>query len=96
MSTLSVKDGYVSDMVVVGVDGAGDARLGDDICRLVTFAMAAFKTCVKAGLIPQAKQAGRGVWAFAATGSKLDGTGFGKLHIVQTQVDAEACGLLDD
>jgi hypothetical protein len=48
--------------------------------------MAAFSTSVKAGLIPHAKHGGRGVWAFAVAGSKLDGTGLEKLQIEQTQV----------
>ncbi len=38
------------------------------------------------GLIPHARQGGRGVCAFAMEGSKLDGTGLEKLHIVHTQV----------
>lgn len=36
--------------------------------------------------MPQAKHGGSGVWAFAVEGSKLDGTGFEKLQMVQTQV----------
>ncbi len=42
--------------------------------------------CGKVGLMPQARQGGRGVWAFAVDGSKFDGTGFEKLQMVQTQV----------
>jgi len=61
-------------------------------CRLATLDIAAFKTCVNVGFIPQARQGGRGVCAFAVVGSKFDGTGFGKLHIVQTHVAALACG----
>lgn len=53
--------------------------------------MAAFSTCVSAGLIPHARHGGRGVCAFAVAGSKFEGTGFEKLHIVQTQV-AEVFG----
>lgn len=48
--------------------------------------MAAFRTCVSVGLIPHARHGGRGVWAFAMVGSKFEGTGFGKLQMVQTQV----------
>lgn len=48
--------------------------------------MAAFNTWVKAGLIPQARHGGNGVCAVAVVGSKLEGTGLGKLHIVQTHV----------
>lgn len=55
-------------------------------CLLVALLMAAFSTCVNAGLMPHAKHGGRGVCAFAAAGSKFEGTGFEKLHIVQTQV----------
>lgn len=36
--------------------------------------------------MPQAKHGGRGVCALAEVGSKFEGTGFEKLHIVQTQV----------
>lgn len=48
--------------------------------------MAAFSTCVNAGLIPHAKHGGSGVCAFAVAGSKFEGTGFEYVHIVQTQV----------
>lgn len=51
--------------------------------------MAALRTWVSEGLIPQARHGGRGVWALAEVGSKFDGTGLEKLQIVQTQV-AEA------
>lgn len=54
--------------------------------RLATLDMAAFSTSVKAGLIPQAKQGGNGVCAVAVVGSKLEGTGLGKLQILQTHV----------
>lgn len=65
--------------------GAGEAG-----GRLVVLAMAAFKTWGKDGLIPQARHGGRGVCAFAAAGSKFEGTGFEKLQIVQTHVAEEA------
>jgi hypothetical protein len=69
----------------------GDHRRGSEGgCLLVALDMAAFSTRDNAGLIPQARQGGKGVWAFAAVGSKLDGTGFGKLHMLQTQVAAVA------
>lgn len=58
---------------------------------LVALDIVAFNTCVKAGLIPHARQGGRGVCAWAVEGSKLEGTGFGKLQMVQTQV-AEVVG----
>lgn len=60
-------------------------------CLLVALLMAALSTWVKAGLMPQARHGGSGVCAFAEAGSKLDGTGFEKLQIVQTQV-AELAG----
>lgn len=40
--------------------------------------------------MPQARHDGSGVCAFAVAGSKLEGTGFEKLHMVQTQVAALA------
>lgn len=48
--------------------------------------MAAFKTVVKGGLIPHAKQAGKFVDGVAVPGSKVVGTGFEKEHIGQIQV----------
>lgn len=54
--------------------------------RLATLDIAALRTSVKAGLMPQAKQGGNGVCAVAVVGSKLEGTGLGKLQILQTQV----------
>lgn len=62
-----------------------------EACLLVAFEMVAFRTCERAGLMPQAKHGGRGVCAFAVMGSKLDGTGFGKLQMVHTHV-AEVVG----
>lgn len=43
------------------------------------------------GLIPQARQGGRGVCSLAVVGSKLDGTGLEKLQMVHTHV-AELVG----
>lgn len=43
--------------------------------RLFAFVMAAFKTCVRVGLMPQARHGGNGVCEFAAVGSKFEGTG---------------------
>lgn len=54
--------------------------------RLVALDMAAFSTWVKVGLIPQARHGGSGVCTFAVAGSKLDGTGFENVQIVQTHV----------
>lgn len=71
-----------------GEDGAGVAMPEAGVCRLVTLEIAAFNTCVSAGLMPQARHSGSDVCTFAVAGSKFDGTGFGKLHIVQTQVAA--------
>lgn len=55
-------------------------------CLLVALLMAALRTWVKAGLIPQARHGGSGVFALAVDGSKFDGTGLEKLQMVQTQV----------
>lgn len=48
--------------------------------------MVAFRTCVRVGLIPQARHGGSGVCALAVVGSKLEGTGLEKLQMVQTHV----------
>jgi len=50
--------------------------------------IAALTTSTNGGFIPQARHGGSGVRAFAVVGSKLDGTGFEKEHIGQTQVAA--------
>lgn len=63
-----------------------DTSAGEGDERLLAFVIAAFSTCAKVGLIPQARHGGRGVWAFAAAGSKFEGTGLEKLHMVQTHV----------
>lgn len=55
-------------------------------------AMAALSTCVSDGLMPQARHGGKGVCALAEVGSKFDGTGLEKLHIVHTQVAEETFG----
>ena len=52
----------------------------------MALAMAALRTWERVGLIPQARQGGRGVCAFAVEGSKLEGTGLEKLQMVQTHV----------
>lgn len=49
-------------------------------------AIAALSTWAKGGLIPQAKHGGRGNTDVAFPASKLDGTGFEKEQIGQTQV----------
>lgn len=64
---------------LIEVTGAGDGRL-------LALLMAAFSTCDKVGLMPQARHGGSGVCALAAVGSKFTGKGFEKVHIVQTQV----------
>ena len=77
---------------VGGCDGGakrdGEAELG---CLLLALDMVALSTCVRVGLIPHARHGGKGVWAFAVVGSKLDGTGFGKLQMVHIQVAVLAC-----
>jgi len=70
----------------LGRTGSGVCMAGDPGCLLVTFDIAAFNTWVKLGFMPQARQGGRGVCAVAVAGSKLEGKGFEKVHIVQTQV----------
>lgn len=76
-------------------DGAGRGRTGIGFCRLcpvkvgarlVALVMAAFNTWAKVGLMPHARQGGRGVCALAVAGSKLDGTGLENVHMVQTHV----------
>jgi len=61
-------------------------------------AIAALVTCTSGGLIPQARHGGRGVFALAVDGSKLDGTGLEKEHIGQIQVAlvSLACGAGDE
>jgi hypothetical protein len=59
---------------------------------LLAFDIAAFRTWANVGLMPQAKHGGRGVCALAAVGSKLEGTGFEKLQMVQTQVAVLTAG----
>lgn len=75
--------------------GIGFGRLCpvDVGARLVALEMAAFSTWAKVGLMPHARQGGRGVCALAAVGSKLDGTGLEKVHIVQIHVAARAGGV---
>lgn len=48
--------------------------------------MAALVTCTSDGLMPHARQGGRGVCSFTKFGSKFDGTGFEKEHIGQIHV----------
>lgn len=79
-----------------GLDSEGFGLLGNALVlglaggRLLELVIDAFSTWDKDGLIPQARQGGRGVCAFAAAGSKFEGTGFEKLQIVQTHVAEEA------
>ena len=55
-------------------------------CLLVALDILAFRTCARVGLMPHARQGGSGVWALAVPGTKLDGTRFEKLQMVQTHV----------
>jgi len=78
---------------------AGFGRTGKGVCRagvlgwrLVALEMAALRTWVRVGLMPQARHGGSGVWALAVVGSKLEGTGFEKVQMVQTQVAVVAGG----
>lgn len=68
------------------------AIAGDGVARFFAPDIAAFSTWLKVGLMPQARQGGSGVCAFAADGSKLEGTGLEKLQIVQTHVAAVTVG----
>lgn len=76
----------------LGRTGSGVCSAGPPGCLLVALDIIAFRTCVKVGLMPQARHGGRGVWALAVVGSKLEGTGFEKLQMVQTQVAVLAGG----
>ena len=49
--------------------------------RLDMPAITALVTCRSGGLIPQARHGAKGVFAFATTGSKFEGTGFEKEHM---------------
>jgi len=69
----------------LGRTGKGVWRAGPG-CLLVAFEIAAFRTWVRVGLMPQARHGGSGVWALAVEGSKFDGTGLEKLQMVQTHV----------
>lgn len=71
--------------------GRGVCRVGPAGGLFVALEMAALRTWARVGLIPHAKQGGSGVCAFAVAGSKLEGTGFEKLQMVQTHV-AELTG----
>lgn len=48
--------------------------------------IAALSICEKDGLIPHARQGGKGVLLLAVVGSKLDGTGLEKEHMGHIQV----------
>lgn len=82
--------------VLCGLEGVGygdwDIGLEAATCLLATFDIAALSMCGKAGFMPHARHDGSGVCAFAVVGSKLDGTGFGKLHMVQIHVAEPVCG----
>lgn len=67
-------------------------EVDEAVGRLLALVMAALSTCDKVGLIPHAKHGGSGVWAFAVTGSKFEGTGLEKLQMVQTQVAVVIAG----
>ena len=75
-------------------DTRGELILGEagGCERSFALLIAALRTCVRVGLIPQAKHGGNGVCAFAAAGSKFEGNGFEKVHMGQTQVAVETAG----
>lgn len=60
--------------------------MGTGDSRFVAALIAALSTVASGGLMPHARHGGRGVFAVAVAGSKLDGTGLEKEHIGQTQV----------
>lgn len=66
---------------------AGELRLPD------AAAIAAFRTCGSAGLMPQDWHGESGVLALAVAGSKLAGTGLEKEHMTQTHVALFDCGV---
>jgi hypothetical protein len=76
----------------LGLIGSGVCTAGVPGCLLATLDIVAFKTCVRVGLIPQARHGGSGVCTFAVVGSKLEGTGFEKLQIVHTHVAVLSVG----
>jgi hypothetical protein len=68
-----------------GLVGSGEPALAPgSLCAALE--MEAFNIWASVGLIPQARHGGRGVLSLAVVGSKLEGTGFERLHIVHTQV----------
>lgn len=73
--TCSDSDGFVGE--------TGFKLLG---FRFEAAAMVAFKMMVSGGLIPHARQGGRGVEAVAVAGSKLEGTGLENEQMGQTHV----------
>jgi hypothetical protein len=52
-------------------------------------AIAAFRTWLNGGFMPQVRHAGMGEFEVAVLASKLDGTGFEKEHIGQTHVPVD-------
>jgi hypothetical protein len=54
--------------------------------------MAALSTCAKSGLTPQVKHGGSGKDSFAIVGSKFDGTGLEKVHILHTHMPRSTWG----
>lgn len=69
--------------VIVSLACAGGSP---EACLFVIAAIAAFTTWTNDGFIPHARHGANGVRAFAAVGSKLEGTGFENEHIVHTHV----------
>lgn len=82
--SLFVSDSNLCDAPRIGIGVRNELVVG--AAWLVAPAMAALRMCASGGLMPQAKHGGRGVWAVAVAGSKLDGTGFEKVQMGQIQV----------
>jgi hypothetical protein len=74
----------IEKVLVTGLAGVVDL--------LDAAAIAALRTTVNGGLIPQAKHGGSAVEALAVAGSKFDGTGLLKEQIGQIQVPLEGLG----
>src|SRR5215471_18595097 len=67
---------------------SGGREYGEDAdARLAAAVIAAFKTVVNWGLIPQAKHGESGVEPFAVEASKLEGIGLENEHIGHIQVE---------
>ena len=93
-----IKEGWFSNVHRGHINDALLATAANDVPSLSSMAggagvgllamadIAALTTSISGGFMPQARHGASGVRAFAAAGSKLEGTGFEKEHMGQTQV----------